>query len=101
MTGIFISTDSSSAIFQHAQIDTIGHFIGFFCLAWFLHAFLKLSLLTLTPTLVVYGLLTEVGQAYLGFRNGEFSDFFADVLGILFFVLLRWAAMMYGYRLKK
>ncbi|QOL26878.1 VanZ family protein [Thalassotalea sp. LPB0316] len=101
ITGIFISSDTGSSVFQHTQIDTIGHFISFFCLAWFLHAFVKLSLMLLAPTLIVYGFLSEVGQAYLGFRNGEFSDFFADVLGVLFFVLVRWAAMMYGYRLKK
>ncbi|GLX82542.1 VanZ family protein [Thalassotalea eurytherma] len=101
ITGIFLSTETNSTVFQHTQIDTIGHFISFFCLAWFLNAFLKLSLILLTPTLIVFGGLTELGQLYLGFRNGEFSDFFADVLGVLFFVLLRWVAMMYGYSLKK
>ena len=99
--GIIVSTLTHSAIFQHTQIDAIGHFISFFVLTWFLHVFLKLSLILLTPTLIIYGFMTEVGQAYLGFRSGQISDFVADIAGVLCFVLIRWIVLMVGFQFKK
>jgi VanZ family protein len=74
----------------HPQIDSIGHFIGFFILTWFVYASLKLPLTTLAITLIFYAAASELGQAYLGFRNGEFYDFFADVLGIISFMIIKW-----------
>ena len=76
-------------VFRSPQIDTIGHFISFFILAWLLHSFLKLSLTETFFTLSFYGALSELGQYYLGFRNGEFSDALADIAGITFFILLK------------
>jgi VanZ family protein len=76
-------------IFNLGKLDTIGHFISFFCLAIVTNSLLKFPLLPTTLALSFYASLSEIGQYYLGFRNGEFRDFVADVLGILFFVLLK------------
>jgi len=82
-------------VFRTPKIDTIGHFIGFFVLAWLLHSMIKLSLLTTFITLSFYGALSEIGQYYLGFRHGEFSDVFADITGISFFILLKIIYLFY------
>mgnify|MGYP006903651264 CR=1 FL=1 len=89
-----ISTELQTLTFRNPQIDTIGHFFGFFLLSWLLHSGFKLSLLPLSFSLTIYAALTELGQWYLGFRNAEFSDFLADVAGILTFMLLRWVRLM-------
>jgi len=78
----------ASFSFHRPKIDTIAHFVGFFCLAWLLYALLKIRLISILFTLSFYGALTELGQYFLGFRNGEYLDFYADVAGSLFFVLL-------------
>jgi len=91
-----LSTDLRAMIFRGIQIDTIGHFIGFFILTWFISSTLKLPLLELVMALSCYAALTEIGQFYLGFRNGEISDFIADILGISFYVLVKWALIVYG-----
>ncbi len=78
------------------QIDTIGHFVGFFALTWLLDRLLKLPLAELIMTLCCYAALTEIAQFYLGFRNGEVADFVADVLGICLYPLLKWAVIVYG-----
>jgi VanZ family protein len=39
--------------------------------------------------------LSEVGQYYLGFRNGEFRDIIADVIGILSFAAVQWFYSFY------
>lgn len=80
---------------QYIKIDKVGHFIGFFFLTWLLNSTLKLPLINLTLTLVLYAALTEIGQYYLGFRKGEINDFIADILGILTFMLIRWFSIMY------
>jgi len=49
-------------------------------------------------TVAFYGALTEVGQFYLGFRSGEFNDFFSDLVGIALFGLIRWSILMYRNR---
>lgn len=90
-----LPAELKNAVFRSPQIDTIGHFIGFFVLAWVLHSHLKISLITTFTTLAFYGAFTEIGQYYLGFRNGEFSDFFADILGILFFIVLKKLYLFY------
>jgi len=96
---LFIFDELRNIIFKNTQIDTIGHAIGFFCLIWFLHSFIKLPLINITLCLFIYAALTELGQYYLGFRNGEFRDFIADVIGISFFVLLKWLNIVYGGKL--
>ena len=40
--------------------------------------------------MVFYGAVTELSQLYLGFRNGEISDFIADVLGISLYMAIKW-----------
>jgi VanZ family protein len=91
-----LSTDLNALAFRGVQIDTIGHFFGFFMLTWFIHQTLKLSLLELVMALSGYAALTEIAQFYLGFRNGEISDFMADILGISFYALVKWAFIVYG-----
>ena len=81
---------SRTYIISFTGLDGLGHIIGFLFLCWLVHTWLKLSLVVTALTLTLYAALTELGQYYLGFRNGEFRDFIADVLGILLFVLLRW-----------
>jgi len=98
---LFFSNEARNIIFRNTQIDTIGHFIGFFCLAWVLSSFIKLSTPALTFSLVIYAGLSELGQYYLGFRNGEVKDFVADILGISFFLLLKWTWLVYGNKLKR
>lgn len=82
-------------VFRFPQIDTIGHFIGFFVLTWLVKSILKLSLAHTFYTLSFYAALSELGQDYLGFRNGEFSDFFADIAGITFYLLLKFSYLKY------
>ena len=93
---VLLSGEVRSIIFQYVKIDSIGHFIGFFSLTWLLSTMLKLPLLNLTLTLIVYSALTEVGQHYLSFRNGEFRDVVADTIGILSFMLIKWIIVVYG-----
>jgi len=85
-------------IFQLPAIDTLGHLTSFFILTWVSHSIIKLSLALAVPLLIFYGALTEVGQSFLGFRNGEFGDFIADVVGIFLFVLAKW---LYHYFVRK
>lgn len=82
-------------VFRSPQIDTIGHFIGFFVLTWLVTSILKFSLMSTFFTLSAYGALSELGQYYLGFRNGEFSDFYADIAGISFYLLLKFSHAKY------
>lgn len=92
---LLLPTELKKIVFRSPQIDTIGHFIGFFILAWLTHSLIKLTLLETIITLSFYGALSELGQYYLGFRNGEFSDFFADVAGISVFILLKLLYLTY------
>lgn len=82
-------------IFRSPQIDTIGHFIGFFVLTWLVSSILKISLLSSLFTLSFYAALSELGQYYLGFRNAEFSDFFADIAGISLYLFLKYTYLRY------
>lgn len=86
---LLLPTALKKIVFRSPQIDTIGHFISFFILAWLVHSLIKLTLVETSITLIFYGALSELGQYYLGFRNGEFSDFFADVAGTFLFILLK------------
>ena len=82
-------------VFRSPQIDTIGHFIGFFVLTWLASSILKLPLLSTLFTLSFYAALSELGQYYLGFRNAEFSDFFADIAGISLYLFLKYTYLKY------
>lgn len=82
-------------IFRSPKIDTIGHFIGFFVLTWLLASVLKLSLLSCIFTLSFYAALSELGQYYLGFRNAEWTDFFADIAGISLYIFLKYIYLRY------
>lgn len=82
-------------VFRSPQIDTIGHFIGFFVLTWLVSSILKFSLLSTLFTLSFYAALSELGQYYLGFRNAEFSDFFADIVGISLYIFLKHTYLKY------
>lgn len=82
-------------VFRSPQIDTIGHFIVFFVLTWVVSSILKISFLRSFFTLSFYAALSELGQYYLGFRNGEFSDFFADIAGISLYLLLKYSYLSY------
>lgn len=81
--------DLSHHKFRFPQIDTIGHFTSFFLLTWFVHSLLKISLGRTIITLMLYGALTEFGQHFLVYRQGDITDYIADVFGILFFALLK------------
>jgi len=96
---LLLSNELRQLIFDNTQIDTIGHFIGFFCLTWVLSSLIKLPSGPLTFTLILYSAFSEMAQYYLGFRNGEIKDFVADVIGILLFMLLKWVWVVYGKRL--
>ena len=94
------SNDWNMTISRITRIDSIGHMIGFFALAWFLFLALKLPTINLSLCLIFYSALTELGQLYLGFRNAEISDFIADLVGISLFMLMRWTMMIYGNKAK-
>lgn len=94
----FSSDDFRRLVFRSTEIDSIGHIISFFCLTWVLQSILKLPLLTTMLTVAFYGVLTELGQHYLGFRNGEFSDFISDLIGIVLFAIIRWSILMFRNR---
>ena len=76
-------------IFQLPAIYTIGHLTSFFILTWVSHSIIKLSLALAVPLLIFYGALTEVGQSFLGFRNGEFGDFPPNLRGLSKYLALR------------
>ncbi|MCW8834670.1 MAG: VanZ family protein [Colwellia sp.] len=94
-SALLLPTELKNAVFRSPQIDTIGHFIGFFVLAWLMHSILKTTLVSTFFSLSFYACLSELGQYYLGFRNGEFSDFFADIAGIALFILLKVLYLFY------
>jgi len=87
---VLLCAEIRKIIFRFPKIDTIGHFITFFSLTWVVHSIIKLPLQVTVITLVFYAALSELGQAYLGFRTGEFTDFLADVVGIVTFALLKY-----------
>lgn len=94
----FSFSDFRRLVFRSTDIDSIGHIISFFGLTWVLHSILKLPLFNTMLTVAFYGGLTELGQYYLGFRNGEFKDFFFDIVGMTLFALIRWSILMYRNR---
>ena len=94
----FLPNNLRRSIFQFAAIDKIGHIISFFILTWVSHSIIKLPLLFCVLLLSFYAGLTEVGQSFLSYRSGQFGDFFADIIGVLLFVLVKF---LYRYYFKK
>lgn len=91
LTLVFISLFSETILItldQHHILDKTGHFVGFLLLSWIIHYGIKIELFITTSTLILYAGLTEIGQSYLDFRSGQFSDFIADVLGCLFYFMV-------------
>ncbi|WP_353517084.1 VanZ family protein [Thalassotalea sp. SU-HH00458] len=86
----FASFDLHVIIEQSLQLDTIGHFLGFYFLTWFLHKNLSLPLLNICLCMIFYAAVTELSQMYLGFRKGEMSDFIADIVGISLYLAIVW-----------
>jgi hypothetical protein len=82
-------------IFRSPAIDTIAHFIGFFILTWLMVSIIKCSMMSTLLTLSLYAAFTELGQYYLGFRNAELSDVFADIGGVTFYLFLRYTFLKY------
>ncbi|WP_405054429.1 VanZ family protein [Thalassotalea fonticola] len=75
-------------LYQYHLLDKSGHFFGFLLLTWLVNRLIKIDLTPTILTLCVYAALTELGQSYLEFRSGQFTDFIADVLGCLCYVLI-------------
>jgi|TARA_B110000090_G_C13312077_1_gene420004 VanZ family protein len=98
LIALFFSTEVKAVVFKHTQIDSVGHFFGFFCLSFLLNYILKFPLLITVLCLTLYAVLSEVGQYYLGFRNGEFRDVVADVIGVLSFVSLQYLYNYYWHK---
>ncbi|MFT6918214.1 MAG: VanZ family protein [Cognaticolwellia sp.] len=94
----FSSEGLRRMVFRSTEIDSIGHVISFFCLTWVLHSILKLPLFNTMLTVAFYGILTELGQYYLGFRSAQVSDFISDLIGIALFGVIRWAILIYRNR---
>jgi len=92
---LLLPEEIKKLVFRSPQIDTIGHFIGFFILTWLVSSILQLSLFSSLFTLNFYAALSELGQYYLGFRNAEFSDFFADIAGIALYIFLKYTYLRY------
>ena len=86
----FLPDPIRQRIFYFPAIDTIGHLTGFFILTWVSHSIIKLSISLCIPLLIFYAALTEIGQYFLAYRNGDVGDFIADVVGICLFVLAKW-----------
>ncbi len=76
------------ALDKHHILDKTGHFLGFMLLNWVVHYVIKVDIVISTSTLILYAGFTEIGQSYLSFRSGQFSDFVADALGCLMYALL-------------
>lgn len=91
-----LSGNHANSIVESTGIDSVGHLIGFFALTWVFHTVLRLELINTAICLIIYAGISELGQHYLGFRNGEFRDVVADIFGILLFVLIKWCYVVIG-----
>ena len=94
----FLFDDLRAIVFRGTQLDSIGHIISFFLLTWLLNGIAKLPYINCIIVISVYAALTEFGQFYLGFRNGEVSDFFSDLVGMSLFLILRQSVKLYRQR---
>ena len=95
LVAISLSPGIRDFFFNNTRVDSVGHFISFFCLTLLLHSFIRLPLFNTMACLTFYAVFSEVGQYYLGYRNGELRDVIADILGISLFVLLKWIYIIY------
>ena len=95
IVALYFSLGFHQSVSNNVRIDTVSHFIGFLALSFFSLYVLQIRILTTIIVLVIYAAATELGQAYLGFRNAQFSDFIADVLGVTMFALINWAHMVF------
>ena len=95
LIALFFSAEVKAVVFKHTRLDSVGHFFGFFCLSFLLNYTLKSPLLVTVLCLIFYAVLSEIGQYYLGFRNGEFRDIIADVIGVISFATLQWLYNFY------
>mgnify|MGYP000194254788 CR=1 FL=1 len=97
LTGLyFIAADYSDTLYANTRVDSVGHFIGFFCLGWIFSSLLKIPLFSTCVCLSFYAVFSEIGQHYLGYRAGEFRDVVADICGILFYAFVKWSYLVYG-----
>lgn len=93
---VVVAVKIPNNIFTQIRIDTWGHFISFFFLTLILNKAFKVELINTGICLFVYAALSELGQYYLGFRNGELLDFIANITGIVVFMSLKWGWIVYG-----
>ncbi|PCJ59184.1 MAG: hypothetical protein COA79_10810 [Planctomycetota bacterium] len=72
------------------ELDKINHAFAFFVLSFLLdHAFHnKIKILNQVWLLIGFGILIECVQFFLPHREFSIADIFADLLGILWYVLL-------------
>jgi VanZ family protein len=84
-----LPSELKKLFFKFPPIDTIGHFISFFLLTWLVNSLLKIPRALTIITLILYAVLTEVGQSYLVFRSAEFTDSLADIIGISSFFIIK------------
>lgn len=70
------------------RLDKVGHFWGFFFLSMIVFKLINLAKRYLMICLILYSGGTELGQEFLGFRNGTFQDFYADAAGVIAFFVL-------------
>lgn len=67
--------------------DKAQHVLAFFCLCILGIFSYQTDIGKIVVGLLIYGCLIEVLQWQTGWRSGEFADWIADVIGILFGVL--------------
>jgi len=84
---LFLKQGGHSGInFQHA--DKVGHFLIFFSLALLLDLSFKLTINKSLIILSAYGVLIEVMQSFLPYRDASAGDILADILGVVVYLLL-------------
>ena len=84
---LFLKQGGHSGVnFQHA--DKVGHFLIFFSLALLLDYSFRLSVGQCLAILSAYGILIEVMQSFLPYREASAGDILADILGVAIYLLL-------------
>ena len=84
---LFLKQGGHSGVnFQHA--DKVGHFVIFFSLALLLDLSFNLSINKSLIVLSAYGVIIEVMQSFLPYRDASAGDIFADILGVVVYLLL-------------
>ncbi|MFT5236079.1 MAG: VanZ family protein [Shewanella sp.] len=77
------------------NMDKIGHFGSFFCLAYLTHFAFKPKWYQLAIMLACYGIFIELVQSTLPYRSASVADFVADMLGVLLFSCCHWSYQRY------